>query len=162
MLKPLFCRAIAYLEALGLTYDILIYPKQLPSAIELVAKFPKQRFVIDHLAKPYIRTKELTPWKQQMRTLASSPNVYCKISGLITEADWRSWRKEDFIPYLDVVFDAFGCNRLMFGSDWPVCLVAGTYDEVLSLTQMYTSKLSLQQQARIFGLNAVEFYGLET
>jgi len=161
LLKPAFCRGIGNLEGFGFTYDILIYTKQLPAAIELVAKFPRQRFVLDHLAKPHIRSAELTPWNQHIRTLASGPNVYCKISGLLTEADWRNWQNRDFTPYLDVVFDAFGCARLMFGSDWPACLLAGSYSQVGEVIRTYTSSLSLDQQAQVFGLNALDCYRLK-
>src|SRR5262249_44211761 len=132
MLRPEFCRGIARLKEYDFTYDILIYAVQLPAAMELVEKFPGQHFVIDHIAKPSIRTGELKPWKEQMQAIAKCPNVYCKLSGLVTEADWRNWRSEDFRPYLDVVFEAFGPKRLMFGSDWPVCLLAASYQQVKS------------------------------
>jgi L-fuconolactonase len=144
----------------GFTYDILIYPKQLPAAIELMARFPKQRFVIDHMAKPSIRTSEYEPWSSLMREVAAHSNVYCKISGLVTEAKWQGWRADDFKPYLDVVFEAFGCDRLMFGSDWPVCLLAGSYREVAELILSYISTLPWDQRDRILGMNAIEFYGL--
>lgn len=158
LLKEAFCRGIGYLERFNFAYDILIYPKQLRAAIELVEKFPQQRFVIDHLAKPSIRTGQTAGWEQQMRTIATSPNVYCKLSGLITEADWRLWRESDFKPYLDTVLDAFGPDRLMFGSDWPVCLLAGSYRQVKELIAGYLSRLSVEQQQKIFGLNAISFY----
>lgn len=158
LLKEAFCRGIGYLERFNFTYDILIYPKQLRAAIELVKKFPQQRFVIDHLAKPSIRTGQTAGWEQQMWAIAASPNVYCKLSGLITEADWRLWRGSDFKPYLDTVLDAFGPDRLMFGSDWPVCLLAGSYRQVKELIAGYLSRLSVEQQQKIFGLNAISFY----
>src|SRR5215831_12123882 len=127
MLQRDFLRGIAALKRFDFTYDILIYPRQLPAALELVAKFPEQRFVIDHLAKPLIRSKSLSPWSDEIRRLGTNQNVYCKLSGLTTEADWSHWCEDDFKPYLDAVFDAFGPDRLMFGSDWPVCLLAGAY-----------------------------------
>jgi len=117
--------------------------------------------VIDHIAKPSIRTGVLAPWAAQMRSLAEHSNVYCKVSGLITEADWRNWRIGDLLPYLNVVFETFGPERLMFGSDWPVCLLAGTYQQVKQLIENYIGKLSIKQKKDIFGLNAVRFYGLK-
>ncbi|HTZ76247.1 MAG TPA: amidohydrolase family protein [Candidatus Aquilonibacter sp.] len=160
MLNPDFLRGIAVLAEFDFTYDILIYPKQLPAAIEMVSRFPKQPFIVDHLAKPEIRGCRISQWAGQMRTLAQNPNVYCKVSGLATEADWHSWRAEDFRPYLDLVFDAFGIDRLIFGSDWPVCLLAGTYTRVRQLIVDYTADFSAADKAKIFGANAVHFYGL--
>ncbi len=162
MLRPEFCRGIQALKEFGFTYDILIYAQQLPAALELVTRFPDQPFVIDHIAKPSIRSGTLAPWAAQMRSLAEHPNVYCKVSGLITEADWKSWRAKDFLPYLNVVFDTFGPERLMFGSDWPVCLLAGSYRQVGQLIGNYVSKLPARQKEAIFGLNAIRFYGLES
>lgn len=152
---------IRHLQQFGFSYDILIYPRQLPAAIELVRKLPEQRFVIDHLAKPSIRTGEISAWAKLMRSIAESPNVYCKVSGMVTEADWRNWRVSHFKPYLDVVFEAFGTDRIMFGSDWPVCLVAGSYEQVKDLVTLYVKDLPLEQQKKIFGLNAISFYGLK-
>lgn len=161
MLRPDFCRGIDRLREFDFTYDILIYPRQLPAAIDLVAKFPEQAFVIDHIAKPLIRSREVAAWAAQMRVVAANPNVYCKLSGLITEADWRNWRSADFAPYLDVVFEAFGPDRLMFGSDWPVCLLAGSYEQAKSVIDGYTRGLTPDQRERIFGLNATHFYNLK-
>lgn len=155
-----FQRGIGLLADFGYTYDILIYPKQLPAAIEFVGKFPKQPFIVDHVAKPQIKGARISEWAGEMRTIAQSPNVYCKVSGLITEADWQTWRKEEFRPYLDVVFDAFGNDRLIFGSDWPVCLLAGNYGQVKQLVVDYTADFSVTDRAKIFGLNAIHFYGL--
>lgn len=160
LLREDFCRGIARLDDFGLTFDILIYPKQLPAAIEFVARFPAQPFVIDHLAKPAIRAKDIDSWCRQIRAVAAHPNVFCKVSGLITEGDWRNWRAEDCKPCLDVVFEAFGADRLMFGSDWPVCLLAGTYGEVKDLIADYTANLAAADRQKIFGLNAMRFYGL--
>ena len=153
---------IQHLQRFGFSYDILIYPRQLPAAIELVRKLPEQRFVVDHLAKPSIRTGELSTWARQMRTIAERPNVFCKVSGMVTEADWRNWRVSDFKPYLDVVFDAFGPDRIMFGSDWPVCLVAASYGGVKGLVAQYVRDLPHEQQQKVLGLNAISFYGLKT
>ena len=160
MLRESFLRGIRSLRQFGFTYDILIYTHQFPAAIELVAKFPDQRFVLDHLGKPPIKAKQVERWAQHIRTLASNANVFCKVSGMVTEADWKNWRADDFKPYLDVVFESFCVERLMFGSDWPVCLLAGNYRQVLELVSSYTQKLSAQERDKIFGLNAKQFYGL--
>ena len=156
-----FVRGVRQLGRFHYTFDILIYPRQLPAAIELVEKIPDQRFVLDHMAKPAIRAVEIEQWAKQTRVLAANPNVYCKASGLVTEADWHKWRDSEFTPYLDVVFDAFGPDRIMFGSDWPVCLVAGKYGKVKELLSNYVRDLPVDEQKKIFGLNAVSFYGLK-
>lgn len=160
MLREDFLRGIGALAAFGFTYDILIYPRQLPAALALVEKCPQQRFVIDHMAKPDIKAGKISPWDSQMRTIAQNPNVSCKVSGLSTEADWRRWRADDFRPYLDAVFDAFGPDRLIFGSDWPVCLLAGTYRDIRNLVSDYARGFSAADRDKIFGANAVQFYGL--
>ncbi|HEY4839747.1 MAG TPA: amidohydrolase family protein [Candidatus Acidoferrales bacterium] len=156
-----FVRGISRLRQFGFAYDILIYPKQLPAAIELVSKFPEQRFVVDHLAKPEIKSQDLTFWETHIRRIAESPNVFCKLSGLVTEADWRNWKAADFKPYLDVVFDAFGADRLMFGSDWPVCLLAASYAQVKKLVEDYLRGCTALQKENIFGGNAIRFYNLK-
>lgn len=161
MLREDFLRGIRRLKEFHFTYDILIYPKQLGAAIKLVEKTPDQPFVIDHLAKPLIKDKVLTPWAQQIKAIAAHPNVYCKVSGLITEADWRAWQPDDFKPYLDVIFAAFGSDRLMFGSDWPVCLLAGSYQQVVELMEDYTRGFTTEEKEKIFGLNAARFYGVK-
>ena len=162
LLRPAFCRGIGMLEEFGLTYDILVYARHLPVAAEFVEHLPKQRFVLDHLAKPDVKSQQLQPWEAAIRTLAKFNNVVCKLSGLVTEADWNNWRAEDFRPYLDVVFEAFGTERLMFGSDWPVCLLAGTYKDVKQLTEDYIRDLPERERHNIFGLNAARFYGLRS
>ena len=160
LLRGDFKRGIAALQRFGFTYDILIYPRQLPAAVELVKQFPEQRFVVDHMAKPDVKGRQVLPWATQMREIATSPNVYCKLSGLVTEADWQHWHADHFRPYFDVVFEAFGPDRLIFGSDWPVCLVAGTYRKVKQLVADYTRHFTDADQKKIFGSNAVRFYGL--
>ena len=155
-----FVRGVRQLARFELTYDILIYPRQLPAAIELVAKLPEQKFVVDHLAKLEIRAKKIEPWAALIRELAVNPNVYCKLSGMVTEADWKKWKREDFEPYLDVVFDAFGADRLMFGSDWPVCLVAATFSQVKNIVESYVNRHESNAKANILGGNAVRVYGL--
>jgi L-fuconolactonase len=159
MLRPRFLRGIEALKEFGFTYDILIYPHQLPAAIELVSRYPEQLFVLDHIAKPCIKEKKLSPWERHLRALAQNANVYCKVSGMVTEADWKQWRSDDFKPYLDIVFEAFGVDRLMFGSDWPVCLLAATYGEVVSLIADYIGKLPQPDIEKVFGLNSSRFYG---
>jgi len=160
MLHKPFLRGIECLGEFGFTYDVLIYTHQFPAAIELASKYPDQPFVLDHLGKPPIKAKELQPWAQHIRALAANPNVYCKISGMVTEADWKNWRPDDFKPYLDLLFETFSIRRLMFGSDWPVCLLGGSYRQVLDLVANYTQKLSPLDRDKIFGLNAMRFYGL--
>jgi L-fucono-1,5-lactonase len=156
-----FTRGISLLRDFGFTYDILIYPKQLPAAIELASRFPEQRFVVDHLAKPQIKEGGREPWASYMRAIAQNKNVYCKASGLVTEADWLHWKAEELRPYLDVVFEAFGPERLMFGSDWPVCLLAASYRQVKELIWSYVEVHAPQQKVNIFGGNAMRFYGLK-
>jgi L-fuconolactonase len=161
MLSGKFKRGISFLNDYGFTYDILIYPNHLKHAATLVAEFPDQKFVIDHLAKPHIKSGEIDEWKKDIEALAEYHNVSCKVSGMLTEADWYSWRTDDFTPYLDVVFNAFSANRVMYGSDWPVCIVPGGYNRALEILQLYTSQLSEQEQNLFFGGNAVNFYGLK-
>ena len=153
-------RGIGMLRRFGLTYDILVYPQQLTAALSLVRRLPDQPFVVDHMAKPLIAEGILEPWVSLMRELAHHSNVWCKVSGLVTEADWSGWRPEDFRPYLDMVFDAFGPDRLMFGSDWPVCLLAAEYGQVLELIEAYTEQLSASEREAVFGGTAAGFYGL--
>jgi len=151
---------IGRLGAPGLTYDILILERQLPAALVLTARLPNQPFVVDHLAKPRIKNRALEPWASLMRELARRPNVLCKLSGLVTEADWRRWRPADLRPYLDVAFEAFGPSRLIWGSDWPVCLVAAPYERALGTVIEYVSTLSAPEREAVLGGNAIRFYGL--
>jgi L-fuconolactonase len=159
--RDAFIKGVAQLRQFGFTYDILVYARQLPAAIELVTRLPEQQFVIDHLAKPQIKAKKTEPWAGQMREIAQNRNVFCKVSGMVTEADWRNWKPQDFKPYLDVVFEAFGADRLMFGSDWPVCLVAASYRQVKQLVDEYTKGYSRADKDKIFGGTAERFYGLK-
>ncbi len=161
MLRDDFLRGLSLLAEFGLTYDILIFPRHLPVACELVKKFPDQLFVLDHVAKPFIKAGEISPWNADLQRLAAFPNVYCKVSGMVTEADWQTWQPTDFWPYLDVILAAFGPARLMFGSDWPVCTVAGSYEQVVKLVADYTQPLSPTEQAQIWGETARKFYGLK-
>lgn len=161
MLSPAFLNGIKALSNHTFTYDILIYPDQLKYVPELVRLFPNQRFVIDHLAKPDIKSGDMGDWAVDIKALQQCENLYCKVSGMVTEAHWVNWKPEDFDPYLDVVFETFGANRIMFGSDWPVCQVAGAYDEVVSIAENYVSKLTLNEQMLFWGLNAERFYNLK-
>ena len=128
--------------------------------LRLVRKFPEQRFVLDHMAKPSIRDGTLEPWKKDMETLAKSPNVWCKVSGMVTEANWNSWLIEDFKSYLDVVFQSFGSDRIMYGSDWPVSLLAASYQQQLEIIENYIAPLSASDKLNIMGENARKFYNL--
>ncbi len=158
MLGAGFQRGIGELRAHGLTYDILIAQRQLPSAIALAKRFPGQPFVLDHMAKPAIKAGTLSPWREQIRELAQAPNVLCKVSGMVTEADRKAWQPADIRPYLDVVSEAFGADRLMFGSDWPVCLLAADYARVFALVRDYLAPLPAEAQAKVLGGNAARFY----
>jgi L-fuconolactonase len=160
MLRPDFARGIGSLREFGFTYDLLVHPDQLPNALQLARTFPEQPFIIDHLAKPAIRDRELAEWKKGIFNISRMENVYCKLSGMVTEAHWESWTNKTFIPYLDVVVESFGTDRLLFGSDWPVCLLAGNYKEVLNIAEDYFSAYSPVEKEKIFGGNALAFYGL--
>jgi L-fuconolactonase len=160
MLDLHFQRGISQLRQFDLKYDLLIFPRQLPAAISLASAFPEQPFVLDHIAKPPIKEGVLDPWRGHLQMLATLPNVCCKVSGLITEADWGRWHPSQFRPYLDVVFEAFGPDRVMFGSDRPVALLAGTYRQVFELMREYVTPLGAGIEAGFFGGNAVNFYQL--
>jgi len=162
MLREDFVRGIGRLKKFGLTYDLLLYARHLPAACELVQHFPEQPFVLDHISKPLIKDRKLPPWATDIRRLAAFPNVTCKISGMVTEADWKNWKPADLKPYLNVVFDCFGTQRLMVGSDWPVCTLAANYGAVMQIAADYISKLSKDEQAAVWGGNAAQFYGLGT
>ena len=160
LLKPAFQRGISALQSYNYTYDILIYPRQLKTALEFVSKFPEQKMVIDHCAKPEIAEKKTDEWAGLMKEIAKSPNVYCKLSGLFTEAKWKQWSPAEFYPYLDVVFKAFGTERLLFGSDWPVILLSGMYVQWKSLLEKYMENFDKEEKEKVFGGNAVRFYNL--
>lgn len=160
MLKPAFMNGISKLQQFGFTYDILIFPDQLKYAAELVAAFPDQKFVIDHIAKPNIKDHVAGSWKEDIAALSSFENLYCKISGMVTEANWQGWTKDDFTPYMDTVVETFGTSRIMFGSDWPVCLVAASYSEMLGIVEDYFAPFSENERNKFFGQNAVQFYNL--
>lgn len=160
MLKDQFLRGISELKNFNLTYDILIYPNQLEEARLLIEKNPDQPFVLDHLAKPYIKQQKIKNWASDIKELAKYKNVYCKLSGMVTEADWNHWQFENFKKYLSVAFDTFGSDRLMFGSDWPVCLLAGSYEHVVKIIDLFIENLEQEEKNNIMGGNACNFYNL--
>lgn len=156
-----FIRGVRQLSAFDFTYDILVYPTQLEAALYFVEQLPEVKMVIDHIAKPYIKDGLITPWSNDMKKLAAHPNVYCKVSGMVTEANWATHQPADFKPYLDVVFEAFGPDRILYGSDWPVCLVAASYEKMKAIVDQYIDGFSKEDQAKIMGANAVDFYNLD-
>lgn len=160
LLRPDFMRGVNMLAEFDLTYDILIFEKHLPVTLQFVSYLPDCRLVVDHIAKPRIAAAELDPWRDNMRSLAKYTNVYCKLSGMVTEADWQHWKAEDFNKYLDTALEAFGADRLMIGSDWPVCRLAAEYEEVMGIVKNYIDQLSEDEKAKILGQNAINFYQL--
>jgi L-fuconolactonase len=160
LLQPDFLRGISALEEFDLAYDILIYTKHLPIAAAFVKRFPRQRFVLDHLAKPPIKSGNIDLWAHGIARLAEFPNVFCKLSGLITEADWQHWRPEQIVPFLDVAFETFGPERLMIGSDWPVCLVAGPYAQTIEVVKRYLLRQKPECRDAVLGGNAQRFWRL--
>jgi L-fuconolactonase len=160
MLRPEFRRGISQLREFNLTYDLLLFPKHLPVAVKLAAEFPEQPFVLDHFAKPAIRDGKVSPWREDLRRLAEFPNVFCKLSGMVTEARWKQWRPEDFHRYLDIVLEVFGPNRALIGSDWPVCTLSGEYAATMGIVTDYVQKLPAKVRDGILGENCARFYGL--
>lgn len=160
MTAPEFQRGVGLLANLGLSYDILAFDYQLESAVELVQSFIRQKFVLDHIGKPKIKGKPDKAWVENIKKLGACGNVWCKISGLVTETPDFSWKSSDFSPYLDVVTEAFGTDRLLFGSDWPVCLSAASYRDAVGIVEKFFSSFSKEDKVKIFGKNASEFYNL--
>ncbi|WP_226527201.1 amidohydrolase family protein [Metabacillus niabensis] len=161
MLSEEFQRGISVLKDFSLTYDLLLFPKHIPYALQLVEKFPEQLFVLDHIGKPDIKNKEISFWKENLTKLAEYKNVYVKVSGMVTEADWKNWRKEDFKVYLDRVFHAFGPERVMIGSDWPVCTVSESYEAVMGIVLDYVKQYASDYENQILGENCSRFYSLK-
>lgn len=159
--SPDHLRAVGLLAQFGLTYDLLLRPEHIEPATRLVDRYPNQRFVIDHIAKPNIGQGELSPWRERITEIARRPNVYCKLSGMVTEAAWGGWKPGDFEPYMEICLEAFGARRLMMGSDWPVCTLSGSYAEVVGIVKEYTARLSESERSAILGENCARFYGLE-
>ena len=160
MLRDDFQRGIAALGTFGFTYDLLILPQHVPAAVQLVRKFPQQRFVLDHLGLPDIRGKQIGSWNSGMKELAALPNVFVKLSGLVFRADWQRWRPQDFTPYIDVALELFGPKRLMLGSNWPVCTVGGEFNAVINAYLDGIRTLSPEEQAEILGGTCVRCYRL--
>ncbi|HXB29173.1 MAG TPA: amidohydrolase family protein [Puia sp.] len=160
MLNPDFKKGVGLLNKYEFSFDLLIMQDQLGFAEILAAAFPDQRFVIDHMAKPPIKNGMIAEWRSAMKKFAALKNVYCKISGMVTEADFEFWQKEDFLPYINTVLETFGTKRIMFGSDWPVCLQAGSYEEVKQIAEEYFKSFSYSEQSDFFGGNAISFYRL--
>ncbi len=161
MLQPAFQNGIAALKEFNLTYDLLLFPKHLPVALQLAEKFPEQSFVLDHIAKPFVHKKEISPWKDDLMELAKQPNVFCKLSGIVTEAKWNDWKEDDFKQYLDIVTESFGTNRIMIGSDWPVCTLSGNYSSTMSIVINYANQFSKEISDGILGGNCINFYKLD-
>lgn len=161
MLRPDFRRGIAQLSAHDLTYDLLLFPKHLPVAVKLVEEFPDQPFVVDHLAKPQIRDGVVSPWREDLRRLAAFPNVCCKLSGMVTEAKWHQWHADEFYRYMDMVIGAFGTERVMIGSDWPVCTLSGDYLATMKIVMDYVLQFSAAAQDGILGGNCARFYQIK-
>lgn len=160
MLRKEFLNGIKSLDEFGLCYDLLIFPGHLDAAIELVKMFPRQKFILDHIGKPSIKEGLIEPWKKGITKLAENPNVFCKLSGMVTEASWTGWKPSDFEPYMNTIMEAFSSERLMIGSDWPVCTLAGKYEAVINIVEEFCSKLSLDEKTNILGNNAARVYGI--
>lgn len=160
MLREDFQRGISLLKVHGLRYDLLIFESHLPQAIELVNRHPDQIFILDHIAKPRIRERRISPWRENLKELARRENVYCKLSGMVTEADWKHWSEDDLKPYLETIFEAFTPQRTMFGSDWPVLTLAATYSQWLTTVRKLIAGMSRSEQERILAGTAKEAYGL--
>jgi L-fuconolactonase len=161
MLEPSFMQGLHLVGERGFTYDILVYADQLSYVTKMVEQCPGQKLILDHLGKPLIRKREIGKWRKEIKELGKFENLSCKLSGIVTEADWKNWTKDDLTPYLEVVINAFGVDRLLFGSDWPVCLVAAEYEQVVEIIENYFSSFSSSEKEKIFGINAVEFYNLK-
>ena len=161
LLRDDFLRGVELLRDLDLTYDILVYHRHLPVVVDFAARFPEHRLILDHIGKPAIVKAELEPWASSIRKLGKFDNLYCKVSGMVTEADWRGWKRSDFALYLEIVLESFGPRRLLFGSDWPVAILAASYEEVVEIAADFLDPLSSTEKDAVFGGNAADFYGLE-
>lgn len=160
VLQKAFQNGISKLTQFGLTYDILVFPHHLKNVIKMVRKFPDQQFILDHIGKPNIKDGKLKNWEKDIRALSQFKNVACKVSGMVTEGKWKKWKASDFDKYLDVIFDSFGVNRLMYGSDWPVCLLSASYKQQLNIIQDYTNTFTEGDKNKVMGLNAIQIYNL--
>ncbi|MEA3460762.1 MAG: amidohydrolase family protein [Bacteroidota bacterium] len=161
MLRKDFMNGIAQLKAYNLTYDLLLFPRHIEPAIMLVERHSRQRFVLDHLGKPLIKSGIMEPWKRDITRLAAYPNVWCKLSGMVTEADLQNWSYKELLPYMETVLEAFGPERLMLGSDWPVCRLAGEYGEVIGVVRKFIKSMDIKDQTKILYQNAIDCYQLK-
>ncbi len=159
-LNDYFIQHVNKLSAFNWTYDLLVYHYQMSSLIEFLGKIKDTRLILDHIGKPDIKNGEIKKWKESINILANHPGIYCKLSGMITEADYQQWTYEQLKPYMDIVFEAFGADRICYGSDWPVCLVAGSYTQTIGVVERYLESADVETKKKIFGLNAVNFYKL--
>lgn len=156
-----FIEGIGKLEGTGFSYDLLVYHDQLPALIRFTERFPDHAFILDHIAKPDITAGRIKPWKEHMKTLAQHPGIYCKLSGMVTEADWNNWTYDDLAPYLEIAGECFGTDRLCFGTDWPVCLVAGGYQTVKGVIDRFLGQVTEAEREKIWGTNACKFYNID-
>lgn len=161
MLQPAFIKGLQVLADFGYTYDVLIYPNHLKAAIQLMQKVPSLKVVVDHLAKPDIKNKSFTNWEEGIVELASFSQVYCKISGMVTEADWQHWKYEELVPVMNTVVKNFGTSRIMLGTDWPVCLLASSYQDCIQIGRRFFADYTAEEQEAVFYRNAARFYGVQ-
>ncbi len=155
-----FNLGVSYLKDYDLAFEILIHQGQMDNALEFIQRHPYTKLVLNDIAKPPIKPGDMEPWKSKIHLMAECENLYCKVSGLLTLADWKKWKEKEFYPYLDVAFEAFGSERIIFGSDWPICMVAGTYDKSVDLIEKYIKKLPKEEQEAVMGKNAEAFYNI--
>lgn len=160
IVRPDVIRGLKVLQKHKVPFDLLFYVQHLKHAATLGRELPELPMVVDHISKPKIRERKIDGWKQDLQTAAACPNIFCKLSGMVTEADWKAWKPADLKPYVDVALEAFGAERCMFGTDWPVCELAGTYEQVFEALDTVTSSLSETERGHIFGQTAINFYGL--
>ena len=158
--NEIFIKNVALLKDFDYTYDLLVYHHQLPSLLKFIEKIPENRLILDHIGKPDIKAKNYSKWKENIFELAQHPGIYCKLSGMITEANYSTWKYDDIVPYMDAVGEAFGAERICFGSDWPVCLVAGNYDKMIGVVEKWASQLNQKDYNQLFGLNTSRFYNI--
>jgi L-fuconolactonase len=158
LLRDDFCNGISLLKNFKFTYDILVYSSQLKSVIEFIRLFPEQHFVIDHIGKPDIKNRKIEAWQNDMKGIAKHTNVYCKLSGMVTEANVNRWTVADFTPYIEFILESFGTGRVMFGSDWPVCLLAASYSQCCEILEHGTEHLNQDEKRKLWGENATRFY----
>ena len=153
-----FIANVKKLSSVDYTYDLLVYHHQFSSLIKFVDKLPDNRMILDHIGKPDIKNRNIKDWQANIKTLAQHPGIYCKLSGMITEADYKHWTYDDLKPYLEIAAEYFGVDRICFGTDWPVCLVAGSYQQVYQVVQKFSTQLTKDQQDKLFGANTIKFY----